>query len=57
MLDSSWPGEILAAAGEDTGKRSPSIARAIVPSYQIGKERNTDYIVSRKRYNQKAPPL
>src|SRR5258706_7707260 len=28
MLDSSWPGETLAAAAEDTGKRSPSIGQS-----------------------------
>src|SRR5882762_7408694 len=30
-VDSSWPGETLASAAEDTGKRSPSIGQGYSP--------------------------
>src|SRR3979411_3342061 len=30
-VDSSWPGETLASAAEDTGKRSPSIGQGYGP--------------------------
>src|SRR6266851_2684305 len=52
MFDFSWPGETLAAAAEDTGKRSPSMGQGYSLKLQIGKEQHTDYILSRERYNQ-----
>ena len=53
MLDSSGPGETLAAAAADTGKRSPSMGLgAIVLSYQIGEKQLTDYILPLEKSNQ-----